>query len=69
MDFEKLKTKVYSYDKQKRLQRLIEISVNEIKRGFQFPEEVIELKLIQLIRTENGEIDKIKKEREETGFE
>lgn len=57
------KVKKYSYSE--RIERLIHISVAS-ERGEATPFDFIEMELIQAIRSENGEIEEVKKMREVT---
>lgn len=57
--------KVDSYSKQERIKRLIELSVEEMKVGYLFPHQYMEIELIQTIRKLNGEIDEVLKNRVE----
>lgn len=50
--------RVIGYSKTERIQRLIELSVNETPMGF------IEIEMIQAIREENGECDEVREQRQ-----
>ena len=55
--------KVNAYSRKERILRLIEISVKE-EKGMSSPTDAIEVELIQALRTANGEIAEVLKERE-----